>query len=165
MSPKKDKNQNLRKGRVIRKEDRVKRKAGASYKATKVEIYKRLKKIEELILSGKESEIVDYCAEKFKINRSQALKYKTIALKQIIKSTERDREHNIAKALQMAQLGYSKTVENERSANAAAKFLDIFCRLSGAYASIRLDHTSNEKELQTGVVVYIPHDGRDSNDN
>ncbi|WP_025182837.1 hypothetical protein [Leptospira kirschneri] len=165
MASKKDKNQNLQKGKVIRNEDRIKRKPGASYKATRVEIYKRLKKIEELILAGNESGIVDYCAERFKINRSQALKYKSTALKQIIKSTERDREHNIAKALQMAQLGYSKTIESEKSANAAAKFLDIFCRLSGAYSSIRIDHTSNEKELQTGVVVYIPHDGRDSNDN
>nr|WP_017853883.1 hypothetical protein [Leptospira interrogans] len=139
MKSKQKSTKNLKQGPAPTQDNRIKRSKSGGYKSTRTEVERRIKIIENLLLSGLEKDIVHYCAENFNINARQSKRYKARALKNIRNITDRDRENNVARAIHMATVGYNRAMSNVKAANAGPKYLDIFCKIIGAYEPQKID--------------------------
>ncbi|MDI7218877.1 hypothetical protein QMN07_15355 [Leptospira santarosai] len=148
-------NKNLKQGPAPRQEVRTQRSKSGGYKSTRTEIERRINIIERMLLAGLEKDIVRYCADNFGINARQSQKYKKRALKNIRTITDRDRENNIARAIQMATVGYNQAMSNVKAATAGPKYLDIFCKITGVYEPQRFDG-----KVDTGIdLIQLARDG------
>lgn len=122
---------------VKKKIQNTKRKKGAKYKATKETVEKRINKITELILSNKESDIVNYCERYFKISRTQSFKYKDAAYKRLNKIHNKSIEKNSSQTL--SQL--DKLYQEAETVTEKINILKEKAKITGIYAESKVQHS------------------------
>ncbi|EMO53928.1 hypothetical protein [Leptospira noguchii] len=158
MNSRKKSNKNLKQGPAPKGNDKIKRTKSGGYKSTRIEVERRIKIIESMLLAGLEKDIVHYCAENFNINARQSKKYKASALKNIRNITDKDRESNVARAIHMATVGYNRAMSNVKAANAGPRYLDIFCKITGVYEPQKIDVSTgiDLKQLAREGLIELP---------